>query len=84
MQIEVSLSSYLARVAERVSPRREAAHEAAGTAESRLDALKAVLTQIDAFGMQGAETVDEAQVCGSAWSSDVHHWAGLRRWPVSF
>jgi len=56
------LSFYLARVADRVTPPRADAHDAAVTAESRLEELKAVLTQIDAFGVQGAESVDEAQV----------------------
>ena len=62
MQIEVPLSSYLARVADRVSRPRDGPDGVAGSAESRLEELKAVLTQIDTFGMQGAEAVDEAQV----------------------
>ena len=68
MQIGVSLSSYLARVSERISQPHEEGHDGASTPESRLGALKAVLTQVDAFGIQGAESVDEAQVTGSVWS----------------
>ena len=61
-QIEVPLSSYLARVAERASWPQQGAVDETGTVDARLEALKAALTQIDAYGVQGAESVDEAQV----------------------
>ena len=55
-------SSYMARVADRVSwPQPDGGNDS-GTADSKLEALKAALTQIDAYGVQGAESVDEAQV----------------------
>ena len=79
LQIEVSLSSYLERVAERVSWPRDGARDAAITAEAQLEEFKAVLTKIDTFGIQGAESVDEAQV---RVASNLHKvWRHARHAP---